>query len=43
MANAMKNDYVVGAYNTGSHWVIVIIYIQVWYLDYAKQHQALKF
>ena len=22
---AMKHDFVVGAYNTGSHWVLVII------------------
>jgi hypothetical protein len=45
VANAMNNDYVVGAYYT-SHWVTVIIcmkFREVWYLDYAKQHPALKF
>ncbi|CAO2209744.1 unnamed protein product [Urochloa humidicola] len=36
--NAMKHDYVVGAYNTGGHWVLVIIAMNwnvVWYLDSA--------
>jgi hypothetical protein len=40
IANAMNNDYVVGAYYT-SHWVIVIIcmkFKEVCYLDFAKQH-----
>ena len=45
IANAMNNDYVVGAYCT-SHWVTVIIcmmFKEVWYLDSAKQHLPLKF
>ena len=45
IANAMNNDYVVGAYYT-SHWVTVIIcmkFKEVWYLDSAKQHPPLKF
>jgi len=25
ITKAMKHDFVVGAYNTGSHWVLVII------------------
>jgi hypothetical protein len=44
--NAMKNDYVVGAYNTGGHWVTVIIsmkYKEVWYLDSAKLFPGQKF
>ncbi|PVH37861.1 hypothetical protein PAHAL_5G392800 [Panicum hallii] len=44
--NAMKNDYVVGAYNTGGHWVTVIIsmkYKEVWYLDSAKLFPGRKF
>ncbi|CAN6341894.1 unnamed protein product [Urochloa humidicola] len=35
----MKNDFVVGAYNTGAHWILVIIAMQwniVWYLDSAQ-------
>jgi Ulp1 family protease len=35
----MKNNYVVGAYNTGGHWVTMIICMQfkdVRYLDSAK-------
>jgi hypothetical protein len=45
IANAMNNDYVVGAYYT-SHWVTMIIcmkFKEVWYLDSAKQHPPLKF
>jgi hypothetical protein len=45
MGKAMKNDYVVGAYNT-SHWVTLIICMKfkdVWYLDSAKQHPTQKF
>ena len=45
IANAMNNDYVVGAYCT-SHLVTVIIcmkFKEVWYLDSAKQHPPLKF
>jgi hypothetical protein len=44
IANAMNNDYVVGAYYT-SHWVTVIIcmkFKEVWYLDSAKQHPPLS-
>jgi hypothetical protein len=45
ISNAMKNNYVVGAYCT-SHWVTMIIcmkFKEVWYLDSAKQHPPLKF
>jgi hypothetical protein len=45
ISNAMKNNYVVGAYYT-SHWVIVIIcmkFKEVWYLNSAKQHPSPKF
>jgi hypothetical protein len=45
ISNAMKSNYVVGAYYT-SHWVIVIIcmkFKEVWYLNYAKQHPSPKF
>jgi hypothetical protein len=45
IANAMNNDYVVGAYYI-NHWVTVIIcmkFKEVWYLDSAKQHPPLKF
>ena len=40
------HDYVVGAYNTGSHWVLVIIAMKwnvVWYLDSAKSFPLQKF
>ena len=43
---AMKHDYVVGAYNTGSHWVLVIIAMKwnvVWYLDSSKSFPLRKF
>ena len=43
---AMNHDYVVGAYNTGSHWVLVIIAMKwnvVWYLDSAKSFPLRKF
>ena len=43
---AMKHDYVVGAFNTGSHWVLVIIAMKwsvVWYLDSSKGFLLLKF
>jgi hypothetical protein len=39
----MKNNYVVGAYNTGGHLVTMIICMQfkdVRYLDSAKKHLA---
>jgi hypothetical protein len=42
IANAMNNDYVVGAYYTG-HWVTLIIcmkFKEVWYLDSSKQYPA---
>ena len=42
----MNHDYVVGAYNTGSHWVLVIIAMKwnvVWYLDSAKSFPLQKF
>jgi hypothetical protein len=45
ISNGMNNDYVVGAYCT-SHWVTMIIcmmFKEVWYLDFAKQHPSLKF
>jgi hypothetical protein len=45
IANAVNNNYVLGAYYT-SHWVTMIICMkskEVWYLDYAKQHPPLKF
>ena len=35
----MKHDFVVGAYNIGSHWVMVAIAMKwnvVWYLDSSK-------
>ena len=43
---AMKHDYVVGAYNTGSHWALVIIAMKwnvVWYLDSSKSFPLRKF
>ena len=43
---AMNHDYVVGAYNTGSHWVLVIIAMKwnvFWYLDSAKSFPLRKF
>ncbi|KAG2619639.1 hypothetical protein PVAP13_3NG119202, partial [Panicum virgatum] len=43
---AINHDYVVGAYNTGSHWVLVIIAMKwnvVWYLDSAKSFPLRKF
>jgi hypothetical protein len=42
----MKNNYMVGAYNTGGHLVTMIICMQfkdVRYLDSAKKHLAWKF
>ena len=42
----MNHDYVVGAYNTGSHWVLVIIAMKwnmVWYLDSSKGFPLRKF
>jgi hypothetical protein len=42
IANAMNNDYVVGAYYTG-HWVTLIICMKFkegWYQDSSKQHPA---
>jgi hypothetical protein len=45
IANAMNNNYVVGAYYNG-HWVTLIIckkFKEVSYLDSSKQHPALKF
>ncbi|CAN6338265.1 unnamed protein product [Urochloa humidicola] len=44
--NAMKHDYVVGAYNTGGHWVLVIIAMKwnvLWYLDSAHIFPKRKF
>ena len=46
IVKAMKHDYVVGAYNTGGHWVLVIIAMQwnvVWYLDSAPICPKRKF
>jgi len=42
----MNHDYVVGAFNTGSHWVLVIIAMKwnvVWYLDSSKGFPLRKF
>ena len=39
ITKAMKHDFVVGAYNTGGHWILVTIAIKwdvVLYLDSAK-------
>ncbi|CAN6381321.1 unnamed protein product [Urochloa humidicola] len=44
--NAMKHDYMVGAYNTDGHWVPVIIAMKwnvVWYLDSAHIVPKRKF
>jgi len=46
ITKAMKHDFVVGAYNTGGHWVLVIIVMKrdvVWYLDSAKTWPQRKF
>ena len=46
LTNAMTNDYVVGAFCTGGHYVTLIIcmkFKEVWYLDSAKHHLARKF
>ena len=46
ITKAMKHDFMVGAYNTGSHWVLVIFAMQqnvVWYLDSAKSFPLRKF
>ena len=46
LRNAMTNDYVVGAFGTGGHYVTLIIcmkFKEVWYLDSAKHHPARKF
>ena len=46
ITKAMKHDFVVGAYNTGGHWVLVIIVMKwdvVWYLDSAKSWPKRKF
>ena len=43
---AMKHDFVVGAYNIGSHWVMVAIAMKwnvVWYLDSSKGFPLQKF
>ena len=46
ITKALKHDFVVGAYNTGSHWVLVIIAMQqnvVWYLDSSKSFPLRNF
>ena len=43
---AMKHDFMVGAYNIGSHRILVIIAIKwnvVWYLDSSKSFPLRKF
>ncbi|CAN6381085.1 unnamed protein product [Urochloa humidicola] len=46
ICSAMKHDFMFGAYNTGGHWILVIIAINwnvVLYLDSAKIHPLRKF
>ncbi|CAN6210167.1 unnamed protein product [Urochloa humidicola] len=46
ICSAMKHDFVLGAYNTGGHWILVIIAMNwnvVFYLDSAKIHPLRKF
>ena len=46
ITKAMKHDFVVGAYNTGGHWIVVTIAIKwdvVLYLDSAKTWPKRKF
>jgi len=46
ITKAMKHDFVVGAYNTGGHWIVVTIAIKwdvVLYLDSAKTWPKQKF
>ncbi|CAN6288498.1 unnamed protein product [Urochloa humidicola] len=46
ICSAMKYDFMFGAYNTGGHWILVIIAMNwnvVFYLDSAKYHPLRKF
>ncbi|CAN6338045.1 unnamed protein product [Urochloa humidicola] len=46
ICSAMKHDFVFGAYNTGGHWILVIIAMNwnvIFYLDSAKIHPLRKF
>lgn len=46
ISQAMKHDFVVGAHNTGGHWILVVIAMDlelVWYIDSAKTWPRRKF